>query len=127
MIAIIEKIRSLIERIKYWIDTLFRRKERALQNQWHEHHDLPPRENRAALPKRKGDLYQQWVEEGSLAPEDVEKPVAKPVGPEASAASSTAPVFSGRLTLYLIISGVVNLVLLITVAVLATIVALKGN
>lgn len=101
---------------------MLRRKDRELFSQWQEHHDLPPREARVELPKKKGDLYQQWIGEGSLTPEDIEGPVVRPATQKATVA---APFLSGRLTLLLIISGALNVILLIAVAVLATILALK--
>lgn len=127
MTVIIEKLKNVTETIKTFvikiIHTLLRRKDRGLFNQWQAHDDLPPREARISLPKKKGDLYQQWIEEGSLAAEDIETPVVKPA--EQQASTRAASFFSGRLMLFLIISGALNVILLITVAVLATILAVR--
>jgi hypothetical protein len=113
----------MLQNIKELVDTLLKRKDRGLKQQWLEHYDLPPREKKADLPRaRKGSLYQQWIEEGSLAPEDV-----TPEQVTSVVQKNTDSLLVKRLTRYIIIEGAVIVVLLVALAVVATMLAVKAG
>jgi hypothetical protein len=117
------RAKRMLQNFRELVDTLLKRKDRGLKQQWLEHYDLPPRETKADLPRaRKGNLYQQWVEEGSLAPEDV-----TPEQVTSVVQKNTDSLLVKRLTKYIIIEGAVIVVLLVALAVVATMLAVKAG
>jgi hypothetical protein len=115
----------MMNRIRNLVDSLSNknRKDQELNKQWLGQLNLPPRETESELPKRKGTLYEQWVQEGSLAPEDM--PQASVVSNIIQAKKEADPLLSTRLMRYVIIEGGVILVLLIALAVVITLLVIK--
>ena len=101
------------------------KRDQSLFRQWAEHYDLPPRENRIDRPKfRKGNLYQQWVDEGSLTPQDIPQENTS-VTDIPTIAKSTDPLMARRLLRYIIMEGIAIIALLMALAVVITLLVIK--
>ncbi len=101
------------------------KRDQSLFRQWAEHYDLPPRESRVDQPKfRKGNLYQQWVDEGSLTPQDIPQENTS-VTDIPTIARDADPQMARRLLRYIIMEGIAIIVLLIALAVVITLLIVK--
>jgi len=70
--------------IESLLNYLRRRRENKLYNQWAVHDGVKLRDDSREKPMEfKGELYNQWIQEGSLSPEDIPQEV--PTTPEMKA------------------------------------------
>lgn len=114
----LNRIRNLLDSL-----TIKSKQDRELSKQWMGQLNLPPGETEPALPKPKGSLYEQWVQAGALAPEDV--PQESVVSTIIHEKKETSPVLSSRLVRYIIIEGAVIILLLLALAVVTTLLIVK--
>jgi len=113
----------MVQKIKDWVQVLRQGSGKELFRQWREHYDLPPKEVKADLPRRRGNLYQQWVKEGSLAPGDMSQ---EPVH-DSTAPKNADLTLVKKLVRYIIIEGAIIMALIIALAVVTTMLAIKAG
>ena len=127
--AVLYKVNNMLRSI---FEALRRRRDNRLYRQWVQHYDLPPRRVMPDLPSRdvrpdlpkdkEGNLHQQWVEEGSLAPEDV--PQDEIPGVKTPEHSDTD--LAQRFIRYIFYEALIIASLIVALAVVLTILVMKS-